>query len=440
MRIDQLTLKNFRCFEERTFAFHPQFTLVVGVNGTGKTALLDALATALSTWFIGLSTAPRPRSVDNADVRMHCEQTESGYRYPEHWPVRVDAIGRVPGCPEPLAWAREKVKAGGNTRYGEAGELLAVARAADTALKESEQPILPLLGYYGAGRLWMHRPQDLRRESRVNNPEKLVGKRDLKTDWGYRGALEPGIPINQIMRWFAREAWATFQNGQETTGLKVVREAILLCVEGADWLFFEPQRGELVIQFENGETQPFSNLSDGQRVMLALVADIAQRACGLNPHLGVKALKQTPGVVLVDELDLHLHPRWQRRVIEDLRRTFPMLQFICTTHSPFLIQSLRSGEELQMLEGQPLAQLGNKPLDEIAAGIMGVVQPQISNRYAEMKGVAEDYLQTLDQAASSPQETLDQYMQQLADKVAPYADNPAFQAVLEMERVLKLGE
>src|SRR6266516_4542226 len=89
----------------------------------------------------------------------------------------------------------------------------------------------------------------------------------------------------------------------------------------------------------------------------------------------------------VRPLDVHLHSKWQRHVIEDLRRTFPKIQFIGTTHSLFLIQSLRSGEELILLDGQPPAQVADKPIEEIAAGIMGVPNPQVSVRYEEMTGV-----------------------------------------------------
>ncbi|MGH9765374.1 MAG: AAA family ATPase, partial [Blastocatellia bacterium] len=122
--------------------------------------------------------------------------------------------------------------------------------------------------------------------------------------------------------------------------------------------------GAVIVEIESQGKQPFNNLSDGQRSMLALVGDIAQKAVTLNPHLGPNALEETPGAVLIDELDLHLHPKWQRRIVEDLRRTFPKIQFVATTHSPFLIQSLRSGEELIMLDGQPTAQLANKSLED----------------------------------------------------------------------------
>jgi predicted ATP-binding protein involved in virulence len=130
------------------------------------------------------------------------------------------------------------------------------------------------------------------------------------------------------------------------------------CIEGADNLYFDPKRGEVVLVMGNKHgTQPFSNLSDGQRVMLAMVGDMAQKAAKLNPHFGQEVLSRTEGLVLIDELDLHLHPRWQRRVIGDLRKTFPQIQFVCTTHSPQLIGQVQA-EELLMLSSQGITHGG----------------------------------------------------------------------------------
>jgi predicted ATP-binding protein involved in virulence len=178
----------------------------------------------------------------------------------------------------------------------------------------------------------------------------------------------------------------------------------------------------VVIRFANGDQQPFMNLSDGQRSMLALVGDLAQKAATLNPHLGADVLQRTEGVVLIDELDLHLHPTWQRHVIEDLRFTFPKLQFIGTTHSPFLIQSLRSGEELLMLEGQPTAKLGDLSIAEIAEGLQGVPDTSVSARYSEMKDTAKTYLQQLEEASHSPADKVVSFKEKLANAAPPFAD------------------
>jgi predicted ATP-binding protein involved in virulence len=145
-------------------------------------------------------------------------------------------------------------------------------------------------------------------------------------------------------RWIARQSWITYQQQNRVPpAFTAVKTAVVGCVENAVNLYFDAVLGEVVVEMQGG-AQPFSNLSDGQRTMLAMVGDIAQKAAKLNPHLGDRVLEETPGVVLVDELDLHLHPKWQRRVIEDLRRTFPKIQFICTTHSPQLIGQAKADE------------------------------------------------------------------------------------------------
>jgi predicted ATP-binding protein involved in virulence len=219
----------------------------------------------------------------------------------------------------------------------------------------------------------------------------------------------------------------------------VVRRALVQIIPGVEDLYFDANLGEVILRFANGDQQPFMNLSDGQRAMLAVVGDLAQKAATLNPHLGADVLRETEGVVMIDELDLHLHPTWQRHVIEDLRTTFPKIQFICTTHSPFLIQSLRSGEELLMLEGQPTAKLGDLSIAEIAEGIQGVPDTSVSARYAEMKDTAKNYLQLLEDTTLSPADKSDAFKDQLAETISPFADNPAFQALLELQRAARLG-
>lgn len=105
-------------------------------------------------------------------------------------------------------------------------------------------------------------------------------------------------------------------------------------------------------------------MSDGQRALIGLVADIARRACLLNAEtFGAQALKETSGLVLIDELDLHLHPRWQRRVVGDLKRIFPKIQFFATTHSPQVIGEARP-EEIVLLTLQ-----GQKPRPTQAFGM-----------------------------------------------------------------------
>ena len=117
----------------------------------------------------------------------------------------------------------------------------------------------------------------------------------------------------------------------------------------------------------------------------------------------------------------------------------PALQFVAASDSPFIVQSLRGGHELMMLAGQPTAELGNLSIEEIASGLMGVDQPTTGARYGAMRGAAREYLATLERAKAAPTDRLAAYEEALQSQLAPFADNPAFQAFLEMKRVARLG-
>lgn len=92
----------------------------------------------------------------------------------------------------------------------------------------------------------------------------------------------------------------------------------------------------MALKSEDGTILPFSTLSDGYRNVIKIILEIATRMCILNPYLQGEALQKTPGVVVIDELDLSLHPTWQKKIISILKNLFPKIQFICATHSPFI--------------------------------------------------------------------------------------------------------
>lgn len=433
MRIDRLLLENFKGFRRRELSFHPQFNLVVGENGTGKTSLLDALAIAAGSWFLGVSGI-ETRSIYPYEVRLQPIPSEAGTHWEGQYPCSIEASGSV--CSESLLWRRSLTRPGGRTTRIDAAEIRTLAEQSTQAVRTGQAINLPLISYYGTGRLWLVP----REQGKVKVPPTSLLKQQLSRLDGYKTSADPRLSVSALTEWIARQSWLSFQQGgQDSQAFQVVRRALVQTIPGGEDMVFDAKLGEVVLRFSNGDQQPFMNLSDGQRAMLAVVGDLAQKAATLNPHLGADVLQQTEGLVLIDELDLHLHPTWQRHVIEDLRSTFPRLQFICTTHSPFLIQSLRSGEELLMLEGQPTARLGDLSIAEIAEGLQGVPDTRVSVRYAEMKEKAKSYLQVLEDSTLSPTAKSDALKHQLSETISPFADNPAFQALLELERVARLG-
>lgn len=110
--------------------------------------------------------------------------------------------------------------------------------------------------------------------------------------------------------------------------------------EGAYQIFYDKQLEELMYS-SDGVLLPVSSLSSGYQSLIWMVFDIAYRMAVLNPDKKEKYVTQK-GVVLIDEIDMHLHPKWQWNIIDALRKTFPNVQFIATTHAPILFASAKS--------------------------------------------------------------------------------------------------
>ena len=431
MKIEHLRITNFMRFASREFTFHPQFNLIVGENASGKSSVLDALSIAVDVWFLGLRAAQTAGGIDPKQVHVEPHHFGDSVSFEPQFPARIDVSGQVMG--QNLAWGRELSSEKGRTTTSDARMLIDLAKEADRKARANEDVTLPMIGCYGVERLWFERAH--RKLKKKKPAQKLPSRFD-----GYRDCTSFEIQETDLLDWIRDQQEAGSARGTGTIALETVKQAIASCVEFAPDLYFDRRYKQLILGSELDDFQMFRNLSEGQRLLLTHIGDLARRVITLNPHLGRDALRQTPGVVMIDELDLHLHPKWQRRITEDLRRVFPNIQFIVTTHSPFLIQSLRSGEELVMLDGQPTAELANKPLEDIARGIMGVPKPEVSERYEKMKETARNYLEILEEAPKAPKEKLEEYKTKLSEATTRFADNPAFQAFLEMKRAAQIGE
>jgi len=405
MHINQLTLTNFKCFEQQTFDLHSQFTLFVGDNGSGKTSILDGLAIAAGSWLLGVDGRVS-RPIRRHEVRVSARPTGSdtearvdgneiargaGYSWEENFPCAVWAGGSVLG--QALSWRRTLKGWPGRTSYREAKALSDFAHELTREAKQ-RNVLLPLIAHYGICRL-CDMPRD---QARVLDADPLTDKSAMSRLAGYDLSIDQRLSVMGFVRWVARQSWIAFQQGGRASDAYVaVQRAVSSCIADASGLHFDPLIGEVVIDFGGREMQPFNSLSDGQRSMLALVGDLATKAATLNPHLGAAALAETPGVVLIDELDLHLHPKWQRRVAADLKRTFPSLQFVCTTHSPQIIGEL-SREEVRLLRDggaqRPVVARGadsNWILDHVMEGAASETK-----RARELKQAVEDALDDAD--------------------------------------------
>ena len=425
MRINRLRLRNFRCFRDRTFTFDERFTLLIGANATGKTAILDGMAIALGAALLDVPDAPS-RTIQLPEVGRTDRRSGEIGEIVEHYPVRVTASGSVGGAN--LEWTRELRSKNSRTTRVETRPIRdAMSKLVNRNMK-NENVVFPFIGYYGTGRLWSE--QRLRAEGNI-----APSKRSARYA-GYKNCLTPASSAKHLVAWIKRLALIESRRGHRLATLDAIYEAVTRCVENAAEASFDFDQDDVVIGFESSEWFPLRLLSDGQRVMAATAADIAMRCSQLNSHLNEEARLETPGVVLIDELDLHLHPRWQRRIVQDLSDTFPRLQFVATSHSPFIVQSMSRGGVINLDRNPDEPEsLDEQSIEDIAEDIMGVDQPQRSRRFRDMVAAAGKYYSVIEQA---PEKENSEDVRALRDQLdrleEPFADNPAYVAFLRLQR------
>ncbi|AUX37757.1 MULTISPECIES: AAA family ATPase [Sorangium] len=353
MRIDEIRLINFRAFERFALQLEPRLTVLVGRNGTGKTTVLEGLAVALGAWLSFFNASRDDRPIPRSAARFVTTMHDGVPSVATCYPVRVEANGQT--LMGSAGWARELRSADGRTTTSgitsdgrtvllEANQVQKIRRDIEGGMADTEPIALPVLAYYGTGRLWRHK--------RDKMPEKAGLKSRLQ---GYRAALEAASDQKGFEAWMAWREEDRVQRlaraAEEGRPLSEVRSpelegvsaAACACLEGARRIYYSANYQELRVDFKDGSSLPFGALSDGQRNLIAVAADIAWRATQLNPSLGAEAPARATGVVLIDEVDLHLHPAWQWRVLDDLLHAFPGLQFVVTTHSPQVMSAAPRG-------------------------------------------------------------------------------------------------
>ena len=340
MRIDRLRVKNFRCFKDQTFAFDEHLNVLIGDNGAGKTALIEAVAVAAGSFLLGID-GEGGRSIHREDIRREARTVDGQVIFSPRPPTSVEADGLVLG--NLISWCRVLGSEKGRTTTAEAKGIKALAEQAQHRVREGADITLPVVAYYGAGRAWQTIKQ-----TKATRQE--LGRAERQPLRGYRDAIDPRVDPRSFLQWMRLQAQIRFEEGAEPNGLRLVRNAMTIMTEGATDVDYRAKWNDIVVFFEDRDPQAFSRLSDGQRNVLALAGDLATRIVRLNSHLGEKAVKESPGVVLIDEIGLHLHPTWQRRIVGDLRSTFENVQFIVTTHSPQVLGEVPPDHVIRLVE------------------------------------------------------------------------------------------
>lgn len=367
MRIESIKLKNFRCFEDLDIAFHPQLTVIVGKNASGKSTILDAIAVAVGTFpsaFDGIGKY----GIRKEDARLVTNKFGDSFNNSSVYPVSISAIGTLDN--KEVRWERTLTKSTGRCTLALAKQITEIANAYQKGIIEGDTSIiLPLVAYYGTGRLWL--------QHREKKEDVLLNS--ARTN-GYIDCMDSAANDKLIMNWFSKETSKKLQKKTGTAAFDAVIMAVEKCVSllvGDDEVSvsYNFDNNDLDIQYKNGSQEvifPLNRMSDGYKCTISLITDIAYRMAQLNPQLRENVL-DAPGVVIIDEIDLHLHPEWQKRILGDLTSIFPNIQFIVSTHASSVISSVKS-ENLVILNDNkvesPNGEVYGKDSNTIHSGVM----------------------------------------------------------------------
>ncbi|UDI91035.1 AAA family ATPase [Pseudomonas sp. IAC-BECa141] len=361
MEIFSFSLKDVGRFHDLTVFLAPtavhssNVTVLVGNNGAGKTTLLKSLATSLS-WLVARIRTEKGSGnyLNDVDIRNGASTSL----------VLVAAADLSQAQSDPpmgkdvlFTWGIARGKQGRKSAVH--SELVNVSRLADhyrNKLTTDDKASLPLIAYYPVER------------SVLEIPLKIKTKHTFDQLDGYDNSLNRGVDFRRFFEWFREredsenetgisdtalaeisekfgsdsEVWQTLSKLKASSRdrqLTAVRSAIAAFMPGFTNLRVQRKPRLHMAIDKDGVTLNVAQLSQGEKSMMALVGDIARRLAMMNQSLDNPL--HGDGIVLIDEVDLHLHPKWQRSLIRQLSETFPNCQFVLTTHSPLVISDAK---------------------------------------------------------------------------------------------------
>lgn len=333
MKVTRLSVANLRAFEQAQFEFDPTFTLLVGVNGVGKTTVLETLRIALSRLlpkFTASRSRPDSFGVDDIQVgapalTVDLDLTINGeahhlllHKQREQNVAHKSGVVREQTLATP---DRENF----SPDFGRAAKALKTAKAQSVAV------------YFAT------------RRSLVSDEQPKSGKASGGQAVAFADALVARpLRLAELATWMHAQEALSQELPRAGLHLAAMRAAARRFLPDCVGLRAEMEGGPRLLIEKQGRTLDVRQLSDGERSMLALVLDLTRRLSQANPGLD-DPVRDGAGVVLIDEIDLHLHPQWQRRIVGNLEQTFPNCQFIATTHSPQVIGEVPH-DKIQMIK------------------------------------------------------------------------------------------
>lgn len=380
------------------------------------------MAISLSTYYLGVDLN-YSKSILDKDIRINIFSESLEFQLP----TEIKVTGEIDN--EQFTWIRDRSTRKGITRQsGDTRSIIQIAKSHQNKVRNNEDVTLPLLSYYGTSRLWKEKKSIIKTSPKSSRYD------------GYMYSLDAESSSKAFLSKMKTWELGVLQKKIDQTPLTLIKAAVGCFLEGYESIFFDLEADTIMLKdiheenFHRISHTPWNILSDGYRNVIAMAADVAYRCVTLNPHLKEYATQKTKGVVLIDEIDLHLHPKWQKTIVNSFKKAFPEIQFITTTHSPFIIQSLMN-EELFDLQGKILdTDYFRKSIEEISKEEMGIETPR-SARFNEMVHVATEYFNLIKAKSNdTTQDEINILKQRLDELQAEFNEDPAFVALLNAER------
>lgn len=402
MKLKHLTIQSFRGIKELDLEFIPdQPTVILGVNGVGKSSILECIAILLSRFASPIHTPNASgRLFREDDIYDQSPQTSNEITV-------TTANGDVKWS---LTKQRTRRSKQTSSNLLELRQLVAQTQA---ELHSNSQFNLPILVYYAVNR------------AVIDIPLKMRTKPHFAPVAAYDQALDKvQINFNNFFQWF--RALEDIENetcrdrpDYRHPQLEAVRQAITSVL--SDFSHLRIRRSPLRMTVnKNGRELIINQLSDGEKCLLAMVGDLARRLAIANPSLE-NPLTGT-GIVLIDEIELHLHPKWQREIIPAIARTFPNCQLIATTHSPQVVSHIKP-ESVYILEPSDTGIIATTPTSSFGRDTNSILEDlmEVPERPQQIKDKLQELFICIDNGNI---ETAKQIRHQLAEQIGE--DEPEF--------------
>ncbi|BAZ87185.1 AAA family ATPase [Dolichospermum compactum] len=375
MRVKRLKMQSFRGISDLTIDFEEKEpTVFIGINGVGKSSILDCLAILLSRFSSAIQHS-------TASGRLFTEEDIKNDKNETHNEIITDFESQK------FTWSLTKVKKGRmkdtSTNLSEINKITEnIKHKLSSSL--SEEYNLPVIIYYSTNRAVLDITLKIRKQHSFEQIDT------------YENALSgTGSEFRIFFEWFRKqedlENELRLENNPDYRDkqLEAVRQAISSLISNFTKLRVRRSPLRMTLQ-KDGEELIVNQLSDGEKCLLAMVGDLARRLAIANP--GLENPLHGFGVVLIDEIELHLHPKWQREIVPALTRTFPNCQFIVTTHSPQVIGEVKP-QGIYILEKIENCIIAKRPessygrdSNQILEDLMDVPErkQEIKNRFLEL--------------------------------------------------------